>query len=132
MLKNQCEVQCHHGIGRVVNELIDKSTNLHSFINRANYGESYQPHPTDPNLLQLSSKPMTVVNIAEGDVSIVDKLAEHCMKLRKTDVLSSLHRCVTPDCQLCPRLKCRWDQTGVLQYSTRETCQSGNVACVRH
>ena len=68
MLKNQCDVQCHHGIGRVVNELIDKSANLHSFINRANYGESYQPHPTEPNLLQLSSKPTTVVSIAEGDV----------------------------------------------------------------
>ena len=128
MQNNQCDVQCHHGIGRVVNELIDKSANLHSFINRANYGESYQPHPTDPNLLQLSSKPTTVVSIAEGDVSIVDKLAEHCMQLRKTDVLSSLDGCVTPDCQLCPRLKHRWDQTGVLQYSTRETCQSGNVA----
>ena len=69
MLKNQCDVQCHHGIGRVVNELIDKSANLHSFINRANRGESYQPHPTDPNLLQLISKPTTVVSIAEGDVS---------------------------------------------------------------
>ena len=131
MLKNQCDVQCHHGIGRVVNELIDKSANLHSFINRANRGESYQPHPTDPNLLQLISKPTTVVSIAEGDVSIVNKLAENCMKRRKTDVLSSLDGCVTPDCQLCPTLKHRWDQTGELQYRTGETCLSGNVAmCV--
>ena len=104
MLKNQCDVQCHHGIGRVANELIDKSANLHSFINRANRGESYQPHPTDPNLLQLISKPTTVVSTAEGDVSIVNKLAENCMKRRKTDVLSSLDGCVTPDCQLCPTL----------------------------
>ena len=49
MLKNQCDVQCYYGIGRVMNELINKSAHLHSFINRAKYGESYQPHPTDPN-----------------------------------------------------------------------------------
>ena len=128
MLKNQCDVQCYYGIGRVMNELINKSAHLHSFINRAKYGESYQPHPTDPNLLQLCSKPTTVVSIAEGDVSILDKLAGHCMKRRKTDVLSSLGGCVTPDCQLCPTLKRRWEQTGVLRYHTEETCQSGNVA----
>ena len=77
--KNLWDIQCHHGIGRVVNELIYKSANLHSFIYRANHGESYQPHPTDPNLLQLISKPTTVVSIAEGDVSIVNKLAANCM-----------------------------------------------------
>ena len=131
MLKNQCDVQCHHGIGRVVNELIDKSANLHSFINMANHGESYQPHPTYPNVLQLISKPTTVVSTAEGDVRIVKKLVANCMKRRKTDVLSSLDGCVTPDCQLCPTLKRRWDQTGELRYHTGETCLSGNVAmCV--
>ena len=32
---------------------------------------------------------------------------------------------------LCPMLKHRWDQTGVLRYCTKETCQYGNVAmCV--